>query len=143
MSEERQIILDFWLVLVHFTFTWELDGREIDTTAYTGDFFFLYLKVGSSDFTEDDLAVDGTQVGYSNVWRLEYGTTYYWQVKGANVAADMTDSGIRSFTTVAFKPPAVSTRANGTPTGENNMVTVRRLVAVAQNKFWYEDVGEV
>lgn len=28
----------------------------------------------------------------------------------------------------------------GTPTGESNMITIRKLVAAADNKIWYEDI---
>jgi hypothetical protein len=75
---------------------------------------------------------------------LEYGTTYYWFVRKVVDDEDI-DSDIWSFTTMDFKPPlptGITLDSNGNPIGTamglNNMVTIRRLVAVADNKVYYE-----
>ena len=44
----------------------------------------------------------------------------------------MTTGDAWSFIVIAFNPPL--------PTGENNMFTVRRLVAAAKNTIWIEDI---
>jgi hypothetical protein len=79
---------------------------------------------------------------------LEYETTYQWFVRKTIDEVDY-DSEIWSFTTTAFAPPAHSTRLKTpygggdpieVPSGENNQLTVKRLIAAAQNKVFYEDV---
>jgi hypothetical protein len=121
------------------TLSWTVNGGEED-----GDFFFIYLRKDDSNFTDDDL-LQGfrTSLNIKVLYGLEYNTTYYWQVQAARVGGGLFDSVIWSFTTVPFYPPTVSTRlkaGNPVPTGENNQLTVRRLIAAAQNKIFYEDV---
>lgn len=89
---------------------------------------------------------------------LAYGTTYEWRVDATNIY-DTTTGDTWSFDTIALHrilisydlitggsgagpyddPPGVE----GTDwrwTGENNMLTVKRLVAVANSKVWYESI---
>lgn len=120
-----------------FTLQWELDNREMEEGMY-GDYFFVYLKEGSDDFTEDDLIANWVQESSRNIWGLKYNTLYYWQVQAGNVRADMIDSEVRYFTTMPFYPPAVSTDEEGNPTGLNNMVTIKRMVVAANDKVFYE-----
>ncbi len=83
---------------------------------------------------------------------LDYSTTYLWFVRKDLGGGDFVDSETWSFTTMAYAPPEHSTRerlsygedpggaTETVPSGENNMITVQRLIAVARNKFFYEDV---
>lgn len=77
-----------------------------------------------------------------------WATTYYWRIDATN-DVDTTTGDEWSFTILEFDPPLPSGMSfsgdpddapTGTPTGESNMVTVRRLVAIAKNRLWYEDV---
>jgi len=79
-----------------------------------------------------------------------YNETYYWRVDTYWPSTEETAEGDEWwFSTVAFNPPLPSgvTLAGGdgdegdptgTATGLNNMMTVRKLVAAARNKIFYE-----
>jgi len=87
-----------------------------------------------------------------------YGWLYFWSVVAKNKFGTYPESapdGFLSdyewyFNAMVFSPvlptgvtmvdgkPASGT--TGTPTGENNMMTTKRLVAAAQNKIWYEAI---
>ena len=74
-----------------------------------------------------------------------YGFPQYWRVDAVNDAG-ITQGDEWYLTTIAFDaiiPTGMSLvdgELTGTPTGENNMITVRRLVAAANSKIWYEDL---
>lgn len=78
-------------------------------------------------------------------YNLEYSTTYNWRVDATEDEETVTGD-VWSFTTLDFLPPAPSTRTvpavgggNKTIiTGENNMLTKRRVVVCANNKVFYE-----
>jgi hypothetical protein len=57
---------------------------------------------------------------------LTYDTTYYWRVDATNEVGTTTGD-VWSFTTLEFSPPA-------------GHATTKRLIAVARDRFWYEDV---
>lgn len=79
-------------------------------------------------------------------WPL-YGEAYYWRIDAVNEYGTTTGDEWY-FTTLIFSPPTTSgvtwsdpgnnTGYTGTPTGVNNMITVRRLVAAADDALWYE-----
>jgi len=140
-------------------FTWVADGDAPEEEVYniywgttSGDLSLIALEVGDAAVAAVYLsAVVGAGI---------YGRTYYWRVDTYWPSTEETATGDEwSFTTISFDHPAVSYILLGggsgsgpydTPpgvegtdfryTGENNMITVKRLVAVANNKFWYEDV---
>ena len=75
-----------------------------------------------------------------------YGKISYWRVDAVN-AFGITPGVEWVFTTMLFGPPLptgvtldAEGEPTGTPTGESGMLTVRRLVAAANNKFWYENI---
>jgi hypothetical protein len=86
---------------------------------------------------------------------LGYSTTYTWRVDAKN-AFGTTTGDVWSFTTLDFHPPIPSWEnlpehtlgpLNGGTvgtdfrwTGQNATVTVRRMVAAAMNRIYYEDV---
>ncbi len=114
--------------------------------AVEGDLISVYLKKDDANFGPDDLlppaGMDATLNSDKQIIAgLEYDTTYYWQVQAfASEAGDLLDSDVWSFTTVAFFPPAPSFDSGlGYITGRSNMVTIKRLVAAAANKIWYEE----
>ena len=82
-----------------------------------------------------------------------YGRTSYWRVDAVNQFGT-TQGDELWFTTLVFAPPLPSGQSIeysegdsgeepvivGTPTGENNMITIRKLVAAAANKIWIEGI---
>ncbi len=139
---------------------WGLDGPLGDD-----DYFFIYLN---TDINKMSTAA-GLQVGWRISQRLQIlsgliaNTTYYWQVHVANTQG-WSESAIWSFTTRNFASPTYSTRERlvygepggpgdpegdpgdpdvreyeTVPSGENNMLTVRRLIVAARNRIYYED----
>ena len=89
---------------------------------------------------------------------LDYGTTYEWRIDATNIYGTTTGN-TWSFTTISFDRILISyvlitggsgagpyddpVGTEGTDwrwTGENNMLTVKRLVAVANSKVWYESI---
>lgn len=83
---------------------------------------------------------------------LAYNITYEWRIDATNEAGTTTGD-TWSFDTITFNTilPGASGGSGGggggggsgeesSPNGENNMITLRRLVAAAANKIWYEDI---
>ena len=78
-----------------------------------------------------------------------YDYTYYWVVNAVNDFGVTAGSEVL-FTTIQFYPPTPpgvtwtdpgnNPGYTGTPTGENNMITIRRLVVAANSKIWIEDI---
>ena len=62
---------------------------------------------------------------------LGYGVTYGWRIDTTNEFGTTTGD-TWTFTTISFAPPVSS--------GANTMQVIKRLVAAAANKFWYEDI---
>jgi len=79
---------------------------------------------------------------------FDYATDYSWRVDATN-GAGTTTGDTWTFKSLEFNPPLPTgvTMVDGTlesgtvgmPTGENNMMTIKRLMAAAQNKIWFED----
>jgi len=97
-------------------------------------------------------------VVYPNTGMAAHSYTYYWKVNTKN-AFGTTEGDFWSFITIPFNRPIVSyeliTGGSGagpyddTPgvegtdwrfTGENNLVTLRRLVSAANDKIWFEEI---
>jgi hypothetical protein len=98
--------------------------------------------------------VSSAQAGlsYSIGYSLNYNTTYQWRIDSTNENGTTTGD-VWSYSCIAFAPPLPSGMSmsgnsgpngegtpTGTPTGINNMITIKKLVAVAENRFWYEDI---
>lgn len=129
------------VTLDHQTITWEDGGDATSYDVYYGD--------TSGDLT---LVSEG-QVGTSfTIWNVYLGSpfdyliTRYWRIDAVNDAGTTTGDEW-SFACIAFDPPlptgvTLDAEGNptGTPTGENNMVTLRKLVAAARNKIFYENI---
>ncbi len=89
------------------------------------------------------------QVGLSVVVPavLAYNTVYNWRVDTVTVTETITGD-TWSFTALLFAPPFPPGITldygedppipTGTPTGGNNMVTLKRIVAAANNSIFYE-----
>jgi len=132
------------------TATWESGSdNTINYDIYFRPFGEFYELV-DSDIT--DLSCILYETNY------HYGWLYFWSVVAKNKFGTYPESapdGFLSdyewyFNAMVFSPvlptgvtmvdgkPASGT--TGTPTGENNMMTTKRLVAAAQNKIWYEAI---
>jgi len=83
---------------------------------------------------------------------LPQGDVFEWRVDATNAFGTTTGS-TWTFTSIALDPPLPSgysldfstnpagvPTSDGSPAGGNNMLTIRKLVAAAGNKFWYEDI---
>ena len=81
---------------------------------------------------------------------LLYNLGYSWRVDAVNEFGTTTGD-TWTFTSLVFVPPlppgselldeeGEEGEQVGTPTGENNMITIRKLVAVANNRIWVEDI---
>ena len=102
--------------------TWENGGGA---TSYD-----VYFREGTTgDFTK--LTTTSTAALTKAVSGLKYTTTYTWRVDAHNQWGTVAGTEW-AFTVFALIPPL--------PTGQNAMATVRRLVAVANNAFWYESI---
>lgn len=130
-------------ILPPFLLEWTIDGIGAQYGSEEDqDFLFIYLKKGDADFTEADLISDFLQAVNNDDLQIDaltppvHGFTYYWQVQAGNTAADLDDSEVWSFTMSEFFPPVPSGGAN--PNGLNNMVTLKRIVAAANDSIFYE-----
>ena len=75
---------------------------------------------------------------------LEYNTEYSWRVDATNEQGTTTGD-VWSFTCLLFTPPLPTGvtldgdgNPTGTPTGVNNMVTLKRVVVAANDGVFYE-----
>jgi hypothetical protein len=129
-------------------FIWDDDDDE-SLSAYTVHFS---IDDGFSFIPRNDRS--RYSIIFHSFWldlSLEYSTTYYWFVR-KDVEGEITDSDVWSFTTLDYEPPALKTRQKlvyGTegnpqyetvPTGENNMMSINRLIVAGDNSIFYEDV---
>ncbi len=96
--------------------------------------------------TGDLSLISAEQVGLSIEvpYALEYNTEYSWRVDATNEFGTTTGN-TWSFTCLFFAPPlpsGITLDGDGEPTGIasglNNMVTLKRIVAVANDKVFYE-----
>ena len=65
------------------------------------------------------------------VGTLSYGVTYEWRIDATNDNGTTTGD-TWTFTALTYSPPVAS--------GKNTMFTVKRLIAAASNKIWYESI---
>lgn len=135
------------------TLTWEDGGDSDSFDVYYGD-TSGDLELVSSAQADLSYTVTGVTLGSP----YNYLVTRYWRIDSTNDAGTV-EGDEWSFTTISFDclrisyvlidggsgagpydtPPGVE----GTDwryTGENNLMTVRKLVAAANNKFWYEEL---
>ena len=96
--------------------------------------------------TGDLSLISAEQVGLSVEvpYTLEYNTEYSWRVDATNEFGTTTGD-VWSFTALQYDPPLPAGitldedgNPTGTPTGLNNMVTLKRLVAASNNNIYYE-----
>jgi len=84
-------------------------------------------KTGNVSLVDDDNTTQEFSLSFYHP--LDFGTTYQWRIDSVNDEGTTTGD-TWSFTTLTFNPPTV--------TGVKNRE--KRLIAVAENRFWYEDI---
>ncbi len=130
-------------------FRWE-DRNADDISLYTVWLYDPHISdpearwIPQNDRSRYSIVDYSMWLGYT----LQHNTTYRWFVRKSKDGVDY-DSPIWTFTTKDFKPPVYSYRwkvpyGGGdpviVPSGENNQITVKRLIAAARNTIFYEDV---
>ncbi len=99
-------------------------GADTDTfNIYFGESGSVVLVASGQDVLDENWAIDFGTLGY--------GIPYEWRVDSINEFGTTTGD-TWTFTTLTFAPPVAS--------GSNTMKVIKRLIAVARNKFWYENV---
>ena len=123
------------------TVTWEDGGGATSYNVYYGTLsgFLTLLEAGVTDLSYT----------LRNTNWPSYDQAWYWRIDAVNDVGTTTGDEWY-FTTLVFYPPTPpgitwddpgnDSGYTGSPTGENNMVTLKRLVAAAQNTIWYEDI---
>ena len=121
--------------------TWEDGGGATSYDVYKGT-LSGFLELVESGVTDTSYILRSTN------WP-QYGEAYYWRIDAVN-SSGTTTGDEWYFTTLIFKPPTPNNIIwtdpgnddgyTGTPTGVNNMITVRRLCGCAKNTFWYESL---
>lgn len=133
-NEANDITLD------GYSSTWEAGTNANSYDLYFGTLSGFTTYVGSTSGLTFDLNSGNT---------LKYKRFYYWIITSVNDFGN-TDSIEFTFTTIGLDPPLPdglsftgdpedeNNGISGTPTGLNNMITVRKIVACAENTFYYE-----
>ncbi|KKM66511.1 hypothetical protein LCGC14_1480470 [marine sediment metagenome] len=124
------------------TITWEDGGGA---TSYD-----VYYGTSSGSLTRVSEGQVGLSFSLSVYTPYAYLDARYWRIDSIN-STGTTTGDEWSWTTIPFDPVLPtgitldgsgtgSGSPTGTVTGENNMATVRRLVAASNNKIWYESL---
>lgn len=132
-----------------------VDGGNTDT-------YEVYFREQGDSWVQVGVAQAGVEWTI-DFGTLAYGTTYEWRIDATNVYGTTTGD-TWTFDTIDYDQIRVSYRlisggngygpydfdVDGNPqgtqgtdweyTGENNMLTVKRLIAVANSKVWYESI---
>lgn len=108
-----------------------LDQTPLSWTAGANtDTFDIYFGVSGSEVlvaSDQDVSDEDWTVDFGT---LNYGITYGWRVDATSVYGTTTGD-TWTFTALVFAPPSPSA---------GKWQIIKRLVAAAKNKFWYEDV---
>ncbi len=123
------------------TVIWEDGGGATSYDVYYGE------DSGSlSLISAGQVGLSFTITGIDYGSPFEYITSRAWRIDAVNDAGTTTGD-VWTFTSIAFGPPLPtgvtldgSGNPTGTPTGESGMTTLRRLIAAANNKIWYEQI---
>ena len=116
-----------------------------DASDPAADTYEVYFRVQGNDWDLVGEAQAGVEWAI-DFGTLNYGVTYEWRIDATNVYGTTTGD-TWTFSSIVFDPPLPTGvtldgdgNPTGTPTGENNMYTVKRLVTAARNKIFYENV---
>ena len=126
------------------TLTWESGGYTDTYNAYAG------LESGNLNLVSSDLVALEIPMPIEGL--LDYYTTHYWRIDATNVFGTTTGNEWY-FKTIAFDPPlppGITLDYSGdsgdedygdpigTGSGEDNMLTLRKVVAAANSKIWVQ-----
>lgn len=120
------------------TATWVNGGNTDSYNIYYGTLsgFLDLVAEGVTDLSQ--ALIEGAYGVYNRIT--------YWRVDAVNEVG-ITTGDEWYFTTLIFDPvlPTGVTldgdgEPTGTPTGESGMLTIKKLVAAANSKIWYEDI---
>jgi len=120
-----------------------------DASDPAADTYEIYFREQGDDWELVGEAQAGTE------WAISFGTlgynkTYEWRIDATNVYGTTTGD-TWDFGSISYAPPLPTGitldgsgegdgNPTGTPTGENNMFTIKRLIIAANNKIYYEDI---
>lgn len=128
------------------TITWEDGGDGTPYAATSYDVYYGQDAGSLSLVSEGQAGLSFTITGIDYGSPFEYLVSRAWKIDAINDAGK-TEGNIWTFAAMAFDPPLptgvsldASGEPTGTPTGVNNMMTVRKLVAAARNKIFYENI---
>jgi len=114
-------------------FTW---NHELDIEYHTVWFGPTGAMVEQTDRSRYSII----SLKWYNGTTLKYDTEYEWKVV-TNDGGYEVESETWTLNTIEFTPPISGASGGaGGASGENNMVTLKRLVAAARDKIWYEDI---
>jgi len=128
------------------TISWEDGGGATSYNVYYGE-NEEGLTLVSEGQSETSFTITGIDYGSP----FEYVVSRAWRIDAINEYGTTTGD-VWTFTTIKLNPPLATglsldsgggnegTGTTGTPTGENNIITIKRLVAAAANTIWYEDI---
>lgn len=122
---------DSSVTLDQATITWKDGGGATS--------FNVYYGTSPGNLSLVSLAQAGLTFSLAAYSPYDYGVTRYWRIDSVNVYGTTTGDEW-SFTTITFNPPTPPVDSDENPTGENCMFTIKKLVAVAENRFWHEDI---
>lgn len=128
-----------------------------DASDPAADTYEIYFREQGDSWVLVGVAQEGTSWTI-DFGTLAYGTTYEWRIDATNTTGTTTGD-TWSFDTLSFDQIRVSYRlisggngrgpydsppgVQGTDweyTGESNMTTIKRLIAAANSKIWYESI---
>jgi len=128
------------------TISWEDGGGATSYNVYYGE-NEEGLTLVSEGQSETSFTITGIDYGSP----FEYVVSRAWRIDAINEYGTTTGD-VWTFTTIKLNPPLATglsldsgggnegTGTTGTPTGENNIITIKRLVVAAANTIWYEDI---
>ena len=90
------------------------------------------------------ISFDQEELSIEVPYALEYNVEYSWRVDATNEFGTTTGD-VWSFTSILYYPPLPTGvtldgdgNPTGTPNGLNGMITIKRIVAAANNSIFYE-----
>jgi len=107
--------------------------------AETYDVYFGTV-LGGLTLQESGISTLSAAMPVDNV--LEYDTDYQWRIDASDGFHTVTGD-VWYFSTMLLYPPlptGVTWPSTGTPSGENNIMTIKKAVAAAKNKIYYEGI---
>lgn len=129
------------ITLDQASISWEDGGGATSYNVYYGE-----NEAGLTLVSAGQAGTSFTLTGIDYGSPFDYVISRTWRIDSINDAGTTTGD-VWTFTTISFDPPLptgvtldAEGEPTGTPTGENVILTVKRLVAAAENAFFYEDV---